>query len=393
MNNYIFNSPVYGKVVFNDPVIVKLINSPAMQRLKLVSQLGTRRFLNYNTDHNRFNHSLGVAYLIQFIFENNPYFKNFPTKIKQETIIAGLLHDIGHGPFSHDFEKHFFNFQHEKQGTEIILNSKSIINQILKHDNFNLQRITKLIIGSAKNDFAQSLISSQFDCDRMDYLLNDPIYIQKPLKKAIAWKTLLKALVLDSETQQIYFKISVLSEVENYLQSRYFLHKHQFWSTNHLLVFGFFKNIWMRLQHLHQKNQLSTKTLNSYECLFKKTVKIPYKTFLMWNDQQLITWFKNLKSILNDPIYDFFLENLFKPYRKENHIILRNFKLLENVSENELQLYNYLEFKFKISQYKRSKAPIWFINLKTRQKFKLEEISEFFIKPFHIEEKYRYWLW
>lgn len=389
-----FTHHVYGEIIFTDPVLIALIQTPFFKRLKALAQLGTLRIWKHHAQHNRFNHSIGVAYLINYLFENNPSFKKLPAKTKLETIVAGLLHDLGHGPFSHDFEKLFFPFKHEKQGISLILDANLAIATILQAAKLDLKRITNLILGKAQTDFAQNLISSQFDCDRLDYLINDPHYLNAPLRKPIAWKSILKNLIFDQKRNQIYFPFKALKAVENYLQARYYLHKYQFWSDNHLLISGCFQKFFVRLNDLVSSRSLSMKMFQPFASLWSKTQIISANIFLKWTDQSLIHWMKKITNELKDPILTFFLVNFLYPYRKEKRVLLRRFRFLKKAKSSELKKYRYLNFTFKVWSYQSAdKPPILFLNQKNQKIYRLEQISELFMKTLRIEEEHRFWLW
>ena len=389
-----FSHRVYGKIVFTHPVLVALINTSLFRRLSQIAQLGTSRIWNYHPQHNRFRHSLGVAFLIDYVFKHNPSFRVIDEKVQLETVIAGLLHDLGHGPFSHDFEKLFFPFSHEAQGVALIRDPRLAIAPILTKANLNLTRITNLILGKTKNDFAQNLISSQFDCDRLDYLLNDPYYLKVKLPKPLRWQKLLKAMILDQTRQQITFPISALPDVENYLQARYFLHKRQFWSDNHLLISGCFQQFFRRVNDLYSKHVLALKNLAPFTALWKNATPIPADEFLQWTDKRLITWMKKLTRSFKDPILMFFCANFLSPYSKENRFLLRRFRFLKHVAAAELKKYRYLSFTFKVWSYQsREQPPILFSNQNTQQIVRLDEISELFMKTLRVEEEHRFWLW
>ncbi len=389
-----FTHRVYGEISFTNPVLVALIQTPLFKRLKALAQLGTLRIWKHHKEHNRYNHSIGVAYLISYLFKHNPSFRHLSAKVKLETIVAGLLHDLGHGPFSHDFEKLFFPFKHEKQGISLILDPTLPIATILKAAKLDLKRITNLILGKVPTDFAQNLISSQFDCDRLDYLLNDPYYLNAPLREPIAWKKILEGLVLDRQRKQIYFPFKALKAVENYLQARYYLHKYQFWSDNHLLISGCFQKFFARLNDLVAARRLAKNQLKPFAHLWASTPLIPATAFLKWTDLNLIQWMKAVSEELKDPILTFFLTNFLQPYQKENRVLLRRFRFLRKANQKDLQKYRYLNFTFKVWSYQSiGKPPILFLNQKSQKVFRLEQISELFMKTLRIEEEHRFWLW
>lgn len=190
----VFRDPIYNLISFDkkeDEPIVKIINSPEFQRLRRIRQLGLSNYTFPTSTHDRFSHSLGVAFLVGEMFDNlkvserikvlTPDGDDIELEKKQLRLLlklAGLLHDIGHGPFSHAFEK-ITDVDHEEMSIRIISNEngnifpilKSIDDEILKK--YSVEWIKDILNGSFKPIWAKELISSQLDADRIDYLLRD----------------------------------------------------------------------------------------------------------------------------------------------------------------------------------------------------------------------------
>lgn len=176
MKEYIFRDPIHGNISVTDPTIFALIQSPDFQRLRRIRQLGTS-FISYpGAEHTRFAHSLGVYHLMSRVLKHLTD-RGIATIDPEEQVMAccaALLHDIGHGPFSHLFEK-LTGIRHERWVEQIIGNPASSIYQILASRNPAWPaRITAIIAGTWDGPpFLKELISSQLDVDRMDYLLRD----------------------------------------------------------------------------------------------------------------------------------------------------------------------------------------------------------------------------
>ncbi len=126
----VFKDPVHRYVRVKDQVIWDLIATPEFQRLRRIKQLGTTYLTFHGAEHSRFNHSLGVYEIVRRIIQK---IKNRPAWNKEErlvTLCAALLHDIGHGPFSHSFEK-VFGLDHEDFTKRIILEDTEV-NRVLR---------------------------------------------------------------------------------------------------------------------------------------------------------------------------------------------------------------------------------------------------------------------
>lgn len=175
MKEYIFRDPIHGNISVTDPTVFALIQSEEFQRLRRIRQLGTS-FISYpGAEHTRFAHSLGVYHLMNRVLK---HLKEHGVAIDDEecamACCAALLHDIGHGPFSHLFEK-LTKLRHERWVERIIMGPDSAIAQILASRNSAWpSRIASFISGAWEGKpFLKELISSQLDVDRMDYLLRD----------------------------------------------------------------------------------------------------------------------------------------------------------------------------------------------------------------------------
>ena len=127
----VFKDPVHRYIHVRDQVIWDLIGAREFQRLRRIKQLGTTYLVFHGAEHSRFNHSLGVYEVVRRIIDD--IFKGRPEWDESERLVvlcAALLHDLGHGPFSHSFE-HVFDLDHEKF-TQAILLGDTEVNSILK---------------------------------------------------------------------------------------------------------------------------------------------------------------------------------------------------------------------------------------------------------------------
>ena len=177
-NIRVFHDPIHKEIIINSSkdeelMIMELIETEAFQRLRRIKQLGPASLIFHGAESSRFTHSIGVFCVARKIF--NKLVEIDPNFEKHKFILYGaaLLHDLGHGPFSHTSEE-IFNHSHEKWSKSLI-NNYSPINSVLKKFGDNIpKKIAELF--SSKNLISnpiKSLISSEIDCDRLDYLLRD----------------------------------------------------------------------------------------------------------------------------------------------------------------------------------------------------------------------------
>lgn len=182
--------PVHGLIVFDDRDPLKvdllawaLIDTPEFQRLRRIRQLGFSEFTFPGAVHTRFAHSVGVFHtartLVQVIrremSRNNQGFDASKAKV---ALVAALLHDVGHGPFSHTFEEvqksRNVKKRHEQWTAEIIRNSKGQISPILEDFEVGFtEKVAQLLEKEDPEDIYHAVVSSSFDADRLDYLRRD----------------------------------------------------------------------------------------------------------------------------------------------------------------------------------------------------------------------------
>ncbi|MEH7383838.1 HD domain-containing protein [Bacillus sp. JJ1521] len=214
----VFKDPVHSYVHVQDQVIWELVATSEFQRLRRIRQLGTTYFTFHGAEHSRFNHSLGVYEIVRRIIDD--VFRERPLLNEEERLLclcAALLHDLGHGPFSHSFEK-VFHYDHE-EFTQAIIVGDTEVNRVLKQvgDDFP-KKVAEVIAKTYKNKLVVSLISSQIDADRMDYLLRDAYYTGVSYGNFDMERIL---RVIRPQEDQVVFKSSGMHAVEDYIMSRY----------------------------------------------------------------------------------------------------------------------------------------------------------------------------
>ncbi|MFC5470391.1 HD domain-containing protein [Cohnella suwonensis] len=215
----VFKDPVHHSVYVQDPTIWKLVNTPEFQRLRRIRQLGTSYLTFHGAEHSRFSHSLGVYEITRKIisqFERNRY-ADWPQEEKLLSLCASLLHDVGHGPFSHSLEQ-IFGTDHELWTAEIILGDTEV-NRVLREVEPGFpDKVAAVIRKKYEKPIVVSLVSSQLDADRMDYLLRDA-YFTGVNYGTFDLDRILR--VLRPYQGNIVVKESGMHAVEDYLMSRY----------------------------------------------------------------------------------------------------------------------------------------------------------------------------
>ena len=174
----IFHDPIHKEIIFDsgkpeESMIMELIDTQAFQRLRRIKQLGAASLLFHGAESSRFTHSIGVFCIARKIYKRLVECESNFAKNKFVLYGAALLHDVGHGPLSHTSEV-IFKHKHEYWSKNLVKNY-SPITSILKKFGYELpNQIGELF--ESKNLFSKplkTLISSEIDCDRLDYLLRD----------------------------------------------------------------------------------------------------------------------------------------------------------------------------------------------------------------------------
>ena len=169
--NKILNDPVYGFITIQHELSFDLMDHPFVQRLRRISQLGLSHVVYPGAVHNRFHHAIGALHLMQ---EAIAVLRAKGTEISEAegeaACAAILLHDIGHGPFSHALEHSIVKGVHHEDISALIM---SRLNDEL---NGSLDTAIAIFNDHHPKRFLHQLVSSQLDMDRMDYLARDSFY-------------------------------------------------------------------------------------------------------------------------------------------------------------------------------------------------------------------------
>lgn len=167
----IFNDPIYGFITIPSTLIYDLIQHPYFQRLRRISQMGLSNLVYPGANHTRFHHAIGCMHIMQKAVQTLR-FKGVSISDDEENAlyVAILLHDIGHGPFSHALENSIVNEVHHEEISLLFMN---VLNEEFDGQ---LSLAIQIFKGEYPRKFMLQLISSQLDMDRMDYLKRDSFY-------------------------------------------------------------------------------------------------------------------------------------------------------------------------------------------------------------------------
>ena len=219
----VLKDPVHSYIHIHYEVIWNCLDSKEFQRLRRIRQLGGDFQVYPTAEHSRFSHSLGVYEIVRrMVTEVKSLCVELTEYEKVCVMLAGLLHDVGHGPFSHAFE-HVTNHSHEEYTAKIILGNTEL-NSILRVVSEKLpQDIVSIIQHTHENDILNQIVSGQLDADRMDYLLRDSYftatsYGQFDLERILRTMRVRKTA---EGRKVIVVKYTGIHSVEDYIMARY----------------------------------------------------------------------------------------------------------------------------------------------------------------------------
>src|SRR3954451_4826518 len=186
MSNWpkVFRDPIHNLIAFEDTpcdrLLLDLINTREMQRLRRIKQMGVSELVFPGANHSRFAHSLGVLHTARMFLDQLERCDGKPLPAEQRTLVlcAALLHDVGHGPFSHVFELVTGRW-HEAYTLAIVQDDSTEVHRCLKSFDRTLPEKLALFFDDDADDegptpaYLKRIVSGQLDADRCDYLLRD----------------------------------------------------------------------------------------------------------------------------------------------------------------------------------------------------------------------------
>jgi HD superfamily phosphohydrolase len=308
----VFKDPVHKYIYVQDQTIWDLINSREFQRLRRIRQLGTSYLTFHGAEHSRFSHSLGVYEITRKIisqFERNGY-EDWPKEERLLCLCAALLHDLGHGPFSHSIEKTFAS-NHEDWSIGMVLGATEV-NTILKRvDEDFPHKVAGVINKTYPKEIVVSLISSQMDADRMDYLLRDA-YFTGVHYGTFDLERILR--VVRPYKGHIVVKESGMHAIEDYLMSRYQMYWQVYFhpvTRSAEVVLG---KIFQRAKVLYEESYPFSFLLHPIECLLanRLTIEVYIQLDEALMQALFMQWQYEKDAILADLCSRFMNRRLFK---------------------------------------------------------------------------------
>lgn len=295
----IFNDPIYGFITIPNALIYDLVQHPCFQRLRRISQMGLSYLVYPGANHTRFHHALGCMHIMQKAVDVLR-FKGISISPEEENAlyIAILLHDIGHGPFSHAMESSIVEDVHHEAISLLFMNQLNV------EFGGRLDLAIQVFRGEYHRKFMLQLISSQLDMDRMDYLKRDSFYSGVAEGNVNSERLIQMMNVVDDvlviEEKGIY-------SVEKFLMSRRLM----YWQV-----------------YLHKTSLVAelilTKALKRAKELTQKGIVLPCSEALLFFMQNKITMetFDSETLYLFSQLDDFDIVSALKSWQKQDDFIL-----------------------------------------------------------------------
>jgi len=311
----IFSDPIHGFITVPKGVILKLIDHPYVQRLRRIRQLGLGYLVFPAAEHSRFSHAIGALELCQRVLKN--LIEKDTTISDAEirgTLIAILLHDVGHGPFSHTLEHTLIDdFNHEKM-------SLKIMHQLNKEFEGELTTAIEIFTDQYPKKFLHQLISSQLDIDRLDYLKRDSFFTGVS-EGSVGINRILKTMRVFNGNVVIEKK--GIYAVENYILSRRLMYMQVYLHKTVLSADSLLKQIFRRVEYLLQQGEeLHTPSrhleyfLKEKRSARKSISDINMKHYMALDDHDVLIcikdWAEQSDPILRDLSTRFLQRDLFR---------------------------------------------------------------------------------
>jgi HD superfamily phosphohydrolase len=311
--------PIHNDIVLDhrdpaDRLIIDLIDTPEFQRLRRVHQLGVSFFTFQGAEGSRFTHSVGVMHvaskLIELVEERTPSI----LKYRRLIMASALLHDIGHGPYSHVTEK-ILGYDHEDWSCRVISENTTVNRVLREHDPELPEQITRVLKKKFEPHYITHMVSSQLDCDRMDYLLRDS-HQTGTAYGLFALHRILSSLEIDED----HDRILVVGEkgqmaVEDYLFSRYSMYAQVYYHRKNLSARALLAKIIKRAKSLTDKVGFMDEQTNRW----LRGEHLDVNEYLFLDDVQMTyhikRWTQDKDKVLSDLSGRFLNRMLFNTLR------------------------------------------------------------------------------
>lgn len=313
-----YHDPLHGAITLHtsDPeeaLLIRLIDTPAFQRLRRIRQLGPAYLTFHGAESSRFTHSLGVMALARRAFDQ--LLGHYPSlRPHRATVLcAALLHDIGHGPFSHTAEE-IFGLHHEQWTRRMIQDIAAIRAPLAQYSPDLIPALDQVYTHTHPVPLVWQLVSSPLDCDRLDYLLRDS-YSTGASYGRLDLDRILMALELEPDSNRLVVAHKGLSAIEHYLVVRHFMYAQVYNHAKNIAATWLLKCAFNRARSLHESGTLAVDdTVAAW--LQSAQVPLSLETYLAADDvvlnYHLQRWQRGEDGLLADLCRRYLDRDLFK---------------------------------------------------------------------------------
>ncbi|HEY0430030.1 MAG TPA: HD domain-containing protein [Pyrinomonadaceae bacterium] len=294
-----------------------MIDTAEFQRLRRIKQLGLAHFAYQAAEHSRFTHSLGALHLATRILDKLCSKYEIADEARTAVRVAALLHDIGHGAFSHVIET-ILNFHHEQFTIDAVLSGETEVGQVLRAYSAELpENVAAIIRGDFRPVALAQLVSSQLDVDRMDYLLRDSLMTgAKYGIYDLEW--IIKSLEIDRENDRLYVSARGIYAVEDYLQARYYMFRQVYFHRTLRSAEAVLRSLLRRALHLFEVGRNVWYARGTPFEKILKNERLSLKEHLELDDSDVMfhikQWHNADDKILSDLSKRFLNRRLFKVF-------------------------------------------------------------------------------
>jgi HD superfamily phosphohydrolase len=306
MREKIIRDPVHDVIAFDldqpaDRLLFALVGSAEVQRLRRIRQLGLAHLAYPGADHSRYSHSLGVMQTARRMLDRLGQISPIDPLDRAICVVAALLHDLGHGPFSHVFER-VTGQKHELLTRRVILDPTSHVHRLLiEFDTTMPERVVAMLDGQARPRFLADVISGSLDADRFDYLLRDNLMTGSRYGEFdLGW--LLAAISVDPVSERLVVLPKAISAVEAYLQARYHMYRNVYFHKVVRSAEGMLRLALRRARRLAVQERLGWPGLQSSVGVGLQGQRLSMKQFLDLDDVALLGAFKAWAESGEDPV-------------------------------------------------------------------------------------------
>ncbi len=346
----VFRDPIYGYIKVYYKIIDELIDSKEFQRLRRVRQLAGLSMTFHTAEHSRFGHSLGAYEMARRVLENAEGIKDVLSEYEQIVFLcAALLHDTGHGPYSHAFEAVMQYESHEEMTVRVILEDTEINSILKKYDALLPGDVANVIAHKGKFILLEQLTSSQLDVDRMDYLQRDS-YFTGALYGTIDSDRIIRSMKIVNN--EVTYRASGAPAIESYLMARYHMYNQIYYHPVARSYELLLQSIFLRIKDLSSMG----KHIDGYVSDFLNAInQHDLNSYLFLDDAYVNGFFKQLSRsedpILNDLCNRLLDRKLFEVIDLKLETDTKKIDRIRTKYANDEILFRYYFEESSLSQY------------------------------------------